>query len=92
MTSIAASTRKQACRRELERLIPVSSRSHRYSGDGQGTELARPGCRQSDGIDKNAVAKNFNKAMKEALALARSKDADYLPCWCGPTRRPPDRR
>lgn len=36
-------------------------------------------------IDRDAVAKNFDKAMKAALALAKSKDADYLPGWCGPT-------
>ncbi|TPL95114.1 ParB-like protein [Mesorhizobium sp. B2-3-12] len=36
-------------------------------------------------IDKAAVAKNFEKAMKDALVLAKGKDADYLPGWCGPT-------
>ncbi|MDG4881414.1 ParB-like protein [Mesorhizobium sp. WSM4884] len=36
-------------------------------------------------IDRAAVAKSFDKAMKQALALAKSKDADYLPGWCGPT-------
>jgi len=36
-------------------------------------------------IDRDAVAKNFNRAMKEALSLAKGKDADYLPGWCGPT-------
>ncbi|BCG80341.1 ParB-like protein [Mesorhizobium sp. 113-3-3] len=36
-------------------------------------------------IDRNAIAKNFDKAMKEALSLAKGKDADYLPGWCGPT-------
>lgn len=36
-------------------------------------------------IDRSAVAKNFDKAMKQALVLAKSKDADYLPGWCGPT-------
>ncbi|TIQ35856.1 MAG: chromosome partitioning protein ParB [Mesorhizobium sp.] len=36
-------------------------------------------------IDRAAVAKSFDKAMKRALALAKSKDADYLPGWCGPT-------
>jgi len=36
-------------------------------------------------IDRSAVAKNFDKAMKEALSLAKGKDADYLPGWCGPT-------
>ncbi|MEW6633342.1 MAG: ParB-like protein [Pseudomonadota bacterium] len=36
-------------------------------------------------IDKDAVAKNFDKAMKEALTLAKGKETDYLPGWCGPT-------
>jgi hypothetical protein len=36
-------------------------------------------------IDRNAVAKNFDKAMKDALVLAKAKAADYLPGWCGPT-------
>jgi len=36
-------------------------------------------------IDRAAVAKNFGKAMKAALSLARRKEADYLPGWCGPT-------
>nr|WP_246682972.1 hypothetical protein [Mesorhizobium sp. B2-8-3] len=36
-------------------------------------------------IDRNAVAKNFDKAMKQALVLAKGKDADYLPGWRGPT-------
>ncbi|AZO54571.1 MULTISPECIES: ParB-like protein [unclassified Mesorhizobium] len=36
-------------------------------------------------IVKGAVAKNFDKAMKDALVLAKGKDADYLPGWCGPT-------
>ncbi len=36
-------------------------------------------------IDKDLVADSFDKAMKEALILAREKDADYLPGWCGPT-------
>ena len=32
------------------------------------------------------VEKNFGNSLQEALALARSKDADYLPGWCGPTK------
>ncbi|MFB9979493.1 ParB-like protein [Mesorhizobium kowhaii] len=36
-------------------------------------------------IDRDGVAKNFDKAMKDALTLAKGKDADYLPGWCGPT-------
>lgn len=36
-------------------------------------------------IGKDAVAKDFDKSMKDALALAKSKEAGYLPGWCGPT-------
>ncbi|TPK80896.1 ParB-like protein [Mesorhizobium sp. B2-4-17] len=36
-------------------------------------------------IDRDVVTKNFDKVMREALALAKSKDASYLPGWCGPT-------
>ena len=36
-------------------------------------------------ITKDEVAKNFDKAMKEAMVLSKGKDADYLPGWCGPT-------
>jgi hypothetical protein len=32
------------------------------------------------------VEKGFADALKEALALAKRKDADYLPGWCGPTK------
>jgi len=35
-------------------------------------------------IGKDAVAKDFDKAMKDALTLAKSKEAGYLPGWCGP--------
>ncbi|RWM10113.1 ParB-like protein [Mesorhizobium sp.] len=35
-------------------------------------------------IGRGAVAKSFDKAMKRALVLAKSEDADYLPGWCGP--------
>ena len=34
-------------------------------------------------IAKN-VNENFSKALEKALALAKSKDAVYLPGWCGP--------
>jgi hypothetical protein len=30
------------------------------------------------------VENNFEKALEKALALAKSKDAVYLPGWCGP--------
>ncbi|TGQ72750.1 MAG: chromosome partitioning protein ParB [Mesorhizobium sp.] len=36
-------------------------------------------------IEPGVAAKNFDKAMKEALSLAKGKDANYLPGWCGPT-------
>jgi hypothetical protein len=35
-------------------------------------------------ISKKVVEENFAKAMEKGLALARSKDAIYLPGWCGP--------
>jgi hypothetical protein len=30
------------------------------------------------------VEANFEKATEKALALAKGKDAVYLPGWCGP--------
>jgi hypothetical protein len=35
-------------------------------------------------IKLKRVAKNFSHAVEQALQLARSNDADYLPGWCGP--------
>src|SRR5579872_4981541 len=35
-------------------------------------------------IPKKVVEDNFAKAMEKGLSLARSKDAIYLPGWCGP--------
>ncbi len=35
-------------------------------------------------IKPRSVEKDFARALKRALALARSRDADYLPGWCGP--------
>ena len=35
-------------------------------------------------LGRDAVHKNFRKALREAYGLARSRDADYLPGWCGP--------
>jgi len=32
----------------------------------------------------------FSSALATALELARTKDADYLPDWCGPPGGPPD--
>jgi hypothetical protein len=37
-------------------------------------------CRSRNGFISAALAK--------ALELAKTKDADYLPGWCGPSRRP----
>ena len=35
-------------------------------------------------ISRKSVEDNFSKAMERALAFAKSKDAVYLPGWCGP--------
>ena len=35
-------------------------------------------------LKRRAVEQDFDAALKEARALARSKDAGYLPGWCGP--------
>ncbi len=35
-------------------------------------------------ISNKVVKNNFEKAMEMSLAAARSKDAIYLPGWCGP--------
>ncbi|HXP06778.1 MAG TPA: ParB-like protein [Stellaceae bacterium] len=35
-------------------------------------------------IDRKAVEKHYERALDDALKLARGKDADYLPGWCGP--------
>ncbi len=37
-------------------------------------------------IARSAVDKSFAKALEQSYALARSKDADYLPGWCGPVQ------
>src|SRR5580693_10696433 len=36
-------------------------------------------------LSRKHVDEDFAAAAKAALKLARSKDADYLPGWCGPT-------
>jgi len=36
-------------------------------------------------IKRKAVENNFNRAIERALELAKSKDAGYLPGWCGPS-------
>ncbi|HEY7243122.1 MAG TPA: ParB-like protein [Xanthobacteraceae bacterium] len=35
-------------------------------------------------IKRKTVEANFAAAMEQALRLARSEDAEYLPGWCGP--------
>lgn len=34
---------------------------------------------------KPVAVEELRPTMKQALILAKSKDADYLPGWCGPT-------
>jgi hypothetical protein len=34
-------------------------------------------------LARKSVEDNFGKAMEKALALAKSKEAVYLPGWCG---------
>jgi hypothetical protein len=36
-------------------------------------------------MKRRRVEGNFDRAIAKALKLAKSKDADYLPGWCGPT-------
>ncbi|MBV9260191.1 MAG: chromosome partitioning protein ParB [Pseudolabrys sp.] len=36
-------------------------------------------------IKSAVVRRDFDRAMKKAMKLAKSKDARYLPGWCGPT-------
>src|ERR1700743_1856955 len=35
-------------------------------------------------MPRKGVEENFEKALEKALALAKAKDAVYLPGWCGP--------
>jgi hypothetical protein len=35
-------------------------------------------------IKRSAVRDDFDQALKDALALAKTRDAEYLPGWCGP--------
>ncbi len=37
-------------------------------------------------ITKKTIMKRYTRALKEALALAKSHEADYLPGWCGPAK------
>jgi hypothetical protein len=36
-------------------------------------------------ISRKEIGKDFERSLDEALTLAKSRDADYLPGWCGPT-------
>ena len=38
-------------------------------------------------VKRKFVEKDFGRALKQALKLARTEDADYLPGWCGPVPR-----
>jgi hypothetical protein len=35
-------------------------------------------------MSRKSVEENFSKSMEKALAFAKSRDAVYLPGWCGP--------
>jgi hypothetical protein len=35
-------------------------------------------------VKETAIEDDFARALEQALELARSRDADYLPGWCGP--------
>jgi hypothetical protein len=35
-------------------------------------------------LKRKAVERDFDRAIEQALALAKSADANYLPGWCGP--------
>jgi hypothetical protein len=35
-------------------------------------------------LSRKSVEQNFEKAMEQAMALAKDQDANYLPGWCGP--------
>jgi hypothetical protein len=36
-------------------------------------------------VKRRLVKDDFEQALREALKFAKSRDADYLPGWCGPT-------
>jgi hypothetical protein len=36
-------------------------------------------------VKRRQVKDEFPKALREALKFAKTRDADYLPGWCGPT-------
>ncbi|HML09997.1 MAG TPA: ParB-like protein [Stellaceae bacterium] len=35
-------------------------------------------------VDREQIEKHFKHALDDALKLAKDRDADYLPGWCGP--------
>jgi hypothetical protein len=35
-------------------------------------------------MKRKLVERDFERALEKALQLAKSKDANYLPGWCGP--------
>jgi hypothetical protein len=37
-------------------------------------------------MTRKSVDKDFDAALREALAFAKSQDAIYLPGWCGPSK------
>ena len=39
-------------------------------------------------VKRTVVENDFSRAMEQALHLAKSADADYLPGWCGPASAP----
>ena len=39
-------------------------------------------------IDRGTAKKDFEKAMKQAMKLAKGPEAHYLPGWCGPHEDP----
>jgi hypothetical protein len=36
-------------------------------------------------MKRKFIEKDFNSALEQALELAKSAEADYLPGWCGPS-------
>ena len=36
-------------------------------------------------VRRKQIEDQFPKALAKALKLAKGKEADYLPGWCGPT-------
>jgi len=38
-------------------------------------------------MKRKMVETDFDRALEQALKLAKSQDADYLPGWCGPVAR-----